>query len=121
MFKHPFSFEGRIGRKEYAITFGVYYAFYLTVDELLTEDYTLFLMLLFIPAFWILIAQGSKRCHDLGKGGGWQLIPFYFFCLLFQKGAPLANEYGLPDSHPKDGIVSSLEEEIDSIGKGDVQ
>lgn len=120
MFRHPFSFDGRIGRKEFAITYGAYLAFYLTVEALLEEDYSSFLVLLFIPAIWVLIAQGSKRCHDLGKGGGWQVIPFYFFWMLFAEGDPGANEYGFPNSHPKDGTANALEKEIDSIGRSDV-
>lgn len=31
------------------------------------------------------------------------------------------NEYSMPNSHPKDGPVTSLDEEIDSIGKKDVR
>ncbi len=121
MFKHPFSFEGRIGRAEYAITYGAYIALYITVNVIRLEGAGAFLGILFIPAIWIVFAQGAKRCHDLGKSGWWQIIPFYFFVMLFQAGDFGANEYGFPDSHPKDGTASSLEQEIDSIGKVDVE
>jgi uncharacterized membrane protein YhaH (DUF805 family) len=120
MFKHPFSFEGRIGRTEYAITYGGYIACYLIIKELLLANYGFFLVLLFVPMLWIFFAQGSKRCHDLGKGGGWQIIPFYVIWMLFQKGDEGINEYGLPNSHPKDNPGNSIEKEIESIGQGDV-
>ncbi|PWV48891.1 DUF805 domain-containing protein [Chitinophaga sp. S165] len=120
MFKHPFSFEGRIGRAEYAISYGAYIALYVIVTVAKDGPGAL-LGLLFIPAIWILFAQGAKRCHDLGKSGWWQIIPFYFFVMIFQAGDEGANEYGFPESHPKDGTASSVEKEIDSIGKVDVE
>jgi uncharacterized membrane protein YhaH (DUF805 family) len=49
---------------------------------------------LIIPMIWFLWAQGAKRCHDIGRSGWWQLIPFYFFVLLFQDGDSGENEYG---------------------------
>ncbi|MCF6407106.1 DUF805 domain-containing protein [Chitinophaga filiformis] len=121
MFKHPFSFEGRIGRREYAITYVAYIASSLIIKELLLQEYNYALILLFIPSLWILFAQGSKRCHDLGKGAGWQFIPFYGLWMLFQSGDPGANQYGMPNSHPKDNPAGSLEREIDSIGKSDIK
>lgn len=121
MFRYPFSFEGRIGRTQYAITYAAYIGCSLIIQELMEENEGSFLIILFIPALWILFAQGSKRCHDLGKSGGWQVIPFYVFWMLFQKGDPGVNKYGWPNSHPKDNPVISLDEEIDSIGKSDIK
>ncbi len=46
--------------------------------------------------FWLLLAQGSKRCHDMGISGWWQIIPFYFVTMLFLGGDKKANEYGDP-------------------------
>jgi len=43
---------------------------------------------------WFLWAQGAKRCHDLGKNGWWQIIPFYVLLLVFQDGQPGLNKYG---------------------------
>jgi uncharacterized membrane protein YhaH (DUF805 family) len=51
-------------------------------------------LLLFIPMLWFVWAQGAKRCHDLGRSGWWQLIPFYGLFLLFQDGDAGSNEYG---------------------------
>lgn len=118
MFKHPFSFEGRIGRTEYALTYVAYIVFSVIV-QILAESTPAF-VILYIPMLWMLFAQGSKRCHDLDKSGGWQIIPFYVFWLLFQPGDLGANEYGFPESHPKDTPINSLENEIESIGKNDV-
>jgi hypothetical protein len=42
---------------------------------------------------WFLWAQSAKRCHDLNKSGWWQLIPFYFFVLLFSTGDYGPNQY----------------------------
>ena len=55
--------------------------------------YLLFLIML-IPLAWFMLAQGAKRCHDRGCSGWWQLVPFYYFWLLFADGVPGSNEYG---------------------------
>jgi len=41
-----------------------------------------------------LLAQGSKRCQDLGKPLWYQLIPLYFFWLIVAPGDNWVNEYG---------------------------
>ena len=52
--------------------------------------------LLYIPSLWLFWAQGAKRCHDRGNSGWYQLIPFYFFVMLFGEGEPYENRFG-PD------------------------
>jgi uncharacterized membrane protein YhaH (DUF805 family) len=47
-----------------------------------------------LPLLWFYLAQGAKRCHDLGNSGWWQLIPFYGVFLLFQNSEPGVNKYG---------------------------
>jgi uncharacterized membrane protein YhaH (DUF805 family) len=42
---------------------------------------------------WFILAQGAKRCHDIGKSGWWQFIPFYPFFLMFEKGQEGKNKY----------------------------
>ena len=45
-------------------------------------------------AAWYLLAEGAKRCHDLGHSGWFQFIPFYSLIMLFSHGFPADNEYG---------------------------
>jgi len=119
MFKRPFSFKGRIGRVEYGITWLVFMAINLTMSRVGIDPGSLWAVSHIIPCYWLLFAQGAKRCHDFGKSGWWQLIPFFVFGMLLQEGDSAANEYGWPNSNRKDG-QASLDEEIDSIGKKNV-
>ncbi len=95
MFRKPFSFDGRIRRLEYGLTLLIYFAAVLCINILITsEDVALIGVLLYIPFAWFLFAQGAKRCHDRGRSGWWQLLPFYGLLLLFAEGYPATNEYG---------------------------
>jgi uncharacterized membrane protein YhaH (DUF805 family) len=97
MFKNPFSFEGRIRRLEYGITFIIYIVFYVITMALSSSGSVMgsvIVLVLIIPVLWFLWAQGAKRCHDLDKSGWYQIIPFYFLVLLFQDGAPGTNRFG---------------------------
>ena len=108
MFANPFSFEGRIRRLEFGLSVFIYYGVtffigyilgYLGVSDGVTYGVgTLYICI--IPAFIWFLSQGAKRCHDLGKNGWWQIIPFYVFWMLFQDGQPGANKYG---ENPKNG------------------
>ena len=99
MFKKPFSFKGRIGRTEYAISFIVFTVFYFTVGPIVeSNDMGSLLSLLIIPVMWFLLAQGAKRCHDTGRSGWWQLIPMFWIILIIAKGNIRDNRYGIrPD------------------------
>jgi uncharacterized membrane protein YhaH (DUF805 family) len=100
MFKSPFSFNGRIRRTEYGISVIIYVAFYVAFKSMQGENADNPLVgLLFIPLLYFIVAQNAKRCHDLGKSGWWQLIPFYSFWLLFENGEYDENEFG---PNPKD-------------------
>lgn len=100
------SFKGRIGQGEYLMTLGCSGLCNIPAGWLLNEKiaYTPTLMtvnsiiviIIGIIIAYIIVAQGAKRCHDLGKNGWWQLIPFYFIYMLFAKGEIFANRYGVP-------------------------
>lgn len=98
IFEHPFSFKGRISRTE------VWFSWLLVA---LIENFLglffggdvggiIFTMGIQIVLLWHIIAQNTKRCHDLGHNGWWQLIPFYSFWMGFAKGQDKDNEYGEP-------------------------
>ncbi len=110
MFRHPFSFKGRIRRLEFGISVIIYYIYYgilLNMAYNLNNiDFTLvFMVLTIIPAIWFILAQTCKRLHDLDYSG-WRyfllFIPLYniYFnlLLLFKDGDEYVNEYG---SDPK--------------------
>ena len=58
----------------------------------------LIISILFIPNLWFMMAQGVKRCHDVGRSDWWLPIPFYGIILLFSDGVIDDNKYG---SNPK--------------------
>ena len=97
MFKNPFSFSGRIRRLEYGLTY-LFCALILILGSFFTEISesldSIFVLLVFI-LYWILFAQGSKRCHDLENNGFYQLIPFYILIMLFSDGQNNENKHGL--------------------------
>jgi uncharacterized membrane protein YhaH (DUF805 family) len=97
MFKNAFSFNGRIKRTEYGISFIIYIVLYIFI-RIMVEGVNGMpaFGLLYIPMIWFLWAQSAKRCHDLNKSGWWQLIPFYFFVLLFSEGDQWPNQYDIP-------------------------
>jgi uncharacterized membrane protein YhaH (DUF805 family) len=103
MFKNPFSFNGRIRRLEFCLSYFFYWVFLLAIEEV--SDYNVITGLLVIPLFWFILAQGAKRCHDRGNNGFYIIIPFYIFWLVFAEGDEGKNEYGI---NPKD-IVNRLE------------
>lgn len=116
MFKKPFSFKGRIRRTEYGITLVVYFIvaatlqFTLLVPNPESGEGSLLYLIFFIPIFWVMLAQGCKRCHDRGNSGWYQIIPFYGFWMLFADSIGGVNEYG---PNPK-GIGNV--DEVDEIG-----
>jgi uncharacterized membrane protein YhaH (DUF805 family) len=89
-----FSFKGRIGRLSY---------FYSTVGYLIFISITILLyylgisipsLITLIGGLWMYVAQGVKRCHDLGVSGWYQIIPFYNLWMLIVKGNDGGNHYG---------------------------
>lgn len=105
MFSNPFGFEGRIRRMEYGISWIIYlsYAFLLglLIGLLGLNDNPMVEVIALVPAYWFIIAQNAKRCHDRENSGWYQLIPFYGFVLLFLEGTSGENDYG-PDPKGND-------------------
>ena len=94
MFLNPFSFEGRIRRSEYWVSiFILSFSFWIAFYILLMES-IFFGWVIMIPLSWFKIAQSAKRCHDIGKDGAWQLIPFFDFILLFADSEDGINRFG---------------------------
>ena len=97
MFKNPFSFDGRIRRTEFGVSFIIYIIAYIIVTALIEaggQGGAIMGLILLIPLLWFLWAQGAKRCHDRGNSGWFQIIPFYFLWLLFGDSDNGINEYG---------------------------
>ena len=100
MFKDIFSFNGRIRRTEWGISLIIYTIAYLIPYAIMlwaTEASNwgvFFCIVAFVPLIWFVWAQAAKRCHDVGKSGWWQLIPFYTFIIIFIEGNKGDNAYG---------------------------
>lgn len=111
MFKNPFSFNGRIRRLEYGISYLIYVIVYFPIIFAIeTNPEMAYLLFIMLPLIWFLLAQGAKRCHDRDNSGWYQIIPFYGFWMLFADGFPGKNQYGL---NPK-GVGNN--DDIQEIG-----
>lgn len=104
--KEYFSSKGRIRRSEYnyiLITVIVLFTAGIIVLKAELEEPTyvvsafdLIYVLIGIFLIWAAGAAGAKRCHDMGKSGYYQLIPFYFIWLMVAEGENGKNRYGFP-------------------------
>ncbi len=101
MFKNVFSFQGRIRRTEYGLSLIINFVLSLPYSILkeMGSPAASYLILPQLFLFIFIILQSTRRCHDLGHSGWWQIIPFYGFWLLFAKGEEGENKYG---RNPKD-------------------
>lgn len=102
MFRRPFSFEGRIRRTEFCLSYLIYCAyafavgFFVGILAALAQSNALMglVYIFIIPGVWFMWAQGAKRCHDLGHSGWFQLIPFYILWMMFAPGDAMTTGYG---------------------------
>ena len=85
MLKRLFSFKGRIGRLEYFLTALFTGVITLPITYAEEEAPPFLIMLILIPIIWINVAQGAKRCHDLGINGFLAINTLLSFCPDFQK------------------------------------
>ena len=102
MFKSPFSFEGRIRRLEFGLSYLIFMFLYFPMALVwqMVQNYPILFYLYFVVLIWFFIAQGAKRCHDLGNSGFYQFIPLYGLWMFFQDGEKGINKYG---TNPKTG------------------
>ena len=96
--KYLLWYKGRYGRTQYFLT-GLASAIIFNIAEYMsrgnTDNYKGYIcLLIMIISLWCGICTATKRCHDLGHNGWWQLIPFYGLWLLFASGDEDDNQYG---------------------------
>tara|TARA_B100002052_G_scaffold176089_1_gene160224 strand:- start:4534 stop:5040 length:507 start_codon:yes stop_codon:yes gene_type:complete len=94
MFRAPFSFDGRIRRLEYGLSYMISY-FLLQVFSVMFMEIPIMILICVFVYMWFNLAQGAKRCHDRGNSGFFQLIPFYGLWMLFGDGDRGENQYGI--------------------------
>lgn len=94
LFSNPFSFDGRIRRTEYGVSFIITLFAYTFINEIMKSGQYPMAALAYIPVYWFYLAQGAKRCHDYGSSGWWQLVPLCPFVMIFWKGQLEKNKYG---------------------------
>ena len=110
MFKTPFSFTGRIRRLEYVISYLIYFGLFILgvfAFENIEKGNFMYTFLLIIIQ-WFILAQGAKRCHDVGTSGFFQFIPFYGIWMLFGAGNEWDNRYG---ANPKVATNENVKKE----------
>lgn len=104
MEKHPFTFEGRIGRTTFWFrTFLVIFAMYITVVIAIYMEEPLILIAnanigVILIVFWGM--QAVKRVHDIDKPWWYAFIPFYNLFLFNQKGIRGENHFGIDPVSP---------------------
>jgi hypothetical protein len=112
MFKAPFSFSGRITRKEYCLSWLVFFAAFILMGSAVSIGPAISLLML--PAFWFLAAQGWKRSQDAGWHGIVGLIPYVNFVLLFASGDEGRNAHGPNPKHTAEEAANSLAQETNT-------
>jgi|SRR5690554_4702798 len=97
MFNNPLSIKGRIRRKEYVFSLLIFFVLFpavVFIHASVEQKDTFISFIAFLP-FWFIVTQGSKRCHDIGLNGWFQVIPLFFIVLVFKEGQRGANFFGV--------------------------
>lgn len=99
MFKNAFLFKGRARRSEYLIAYIIFMAcLYIPIGIMEASDgsgaLSFLCMIIMLGGIYFFLSEGTRRCHDLGHSGLWQLIPYYILWMLFQNSKAGSNEYG---------------------------
>ncbi len=114
MFRNTFSFEGRIRRTEYGLSLLIVYAWAFITGGLMVLAESEIMILLLIPNYWFLFAQGAKRCHDRGNSGWYMFIPLYGLWMLFAEGDKGPNKYG---ADPKEMVLPETVMALDTVSE----
>lgn len=97
-FNKPFSFVGRIGRLDfiYVVVSVIFLAIFLRIVTMSFHNIGfIFFAILCLPVLCFLLAQGTKRLHDINLSGWVQIVyPIAFFLMLFKASDPNDNQYG---------------------------
>ncbi|HXB13710.1 MAG TPA: DUF805 domain-containing protein [Bacteroidia bacterium] len=98
LFLNLFSFKGRISKTSYRLSIYLvaFFAFSIGGYCIIGSNAPLFVPLFFVLVIgvWFKLAQGAKRCHDIGKSGWVQFIPFYELTMFSEEGEHGTNKYG---------------------------
>ncbi|WBO86398.1 DUF805 domain-containing protein [Hymenobacter yonginensis] len=104
LFATPFSLKGRIRRTEYWLTMlltmlisiclTAFIMYRISQDPNDIATCTMVAFAVLAPVWWMNLAQATKRCHDRGNSGVYQLIPFYFLWMALAPSDEGANRYG---------------------------
>lgn len=90
-----FSYKGRVGRLAWFGMRILLNVFFYVIGNLTADPGLIIVfLLLWLPIMWVSICVNSKRCHDIGWSGWFQIIPFIGLLLLFWPGDKFENEYG---------------------------
>ena len=113
MFKAPFSFSGRITRKEYFVSWLVFFVVLGLIESAISVGRGA-ISLFMLPALWFLAAQGWKRSQDAGWYGIVGAIPYLNFILLLPSGDEGRNAHGPNPRHTAEEAANSLAEDPDT-------
>ncbi|MBC7425959.1 MAG: DUF805 domain-containing protein [Bacteroidia bacterium] len=108
MLKRSFSFNGRARKKEYflsvviflVLVYGGSYFIDVITNSITGKNFSekssameWLEVLILIIAYWFMLSQSTRRCHDIGRSGWWCLLPFYWLVLIRHPSSPEGEDY----------------------------